>query len=100
METLERIKKPHVNKFQISDFRLQILNSAFRIPKSEMAMKPIIEILDHCSACGACVEICPVFCLGLNLGSLEIVNEEVCFGCRKCEDVCPEEAIRIKGIVP
>jgi NAD-dependent dihydropyrimidine dehydrogenase PreA subunit len=31
---------------------------------------------------------------------LEIVNEEVCFGCRKCEDVCPEEAIRIKGIVP
>jgi len=28
------------------------------------------------------------------------VNEEVCFACRKCEDVCPEEAIRIKGVVP
>jgi NAD-dependent dihydropyrimidine dehydrogenase PreA subunit len=63
-------------------------------------MKPIIEILNHCSACGACVEICPVLCLKLNNGLLEIVNEEVCFGCRKCEDVCPEEAIRIKGIVP
>jgi NAD-dependent dihydropyrimidine dehydrogenase PreA subunit len=65
-----------------------------------MAMKPIIEILDHCSACGACVEICPVFCLKLNDGLIEIVNEKVCFGCRKCEDVCHEEAIHIKGIVP
>ncbi len=63
-------------------------------------MKPIIEILSHCSACGACVEICPVLCLRLNNGSIEVVDEEVCFGCRKCEDVCPEEAIRIKGIVP
>jgi NAD-dependent dihydropyrimidine dehydrogenase PreA subunit len=63
-------------------------------------MKPIIEILSHCSACGACVEICPVLCLRLNNGSIEVVDEEVCFGCRKCEDVCSEEAIRIKGIVP
>lgn len=63
-------------------------------------MKPIIEILDSCSACGACVEICPVLCLRLQEGSLMAVNEEVCFGCRKCEDVCTEEAIRIKGVVP
>jgi NAD-dependent dihydropyrimidine dehydrogenase PreA subunit len=65
-----------------------------------MAMKPTIEILDHCTACGACEEICPVLCLRVHNGMLEIVNEEVCFGCRKCEDVCPEEAIHIKGIVP
>ena len=70
------------------------------IPNSEMAMKPTIEILDHCNACGACVEICPVLCLKIGNGLLEIANEEVCFGCRKCEDVCPGEAIRIKGIVP
>jgi len=63
-------------------------------------MKPTIEILNNCSACGACVEICPVVCLRLKEDSLEVVNEEVCFGCRKCEDVCPEEAIRIKGVVP
>ena len=63
-------------------------------------MKPIIEILDHCTACGACVEICPVLCLKLGDGSLEVINEEACFGCRKCEDVCPEEAISIKGVVP
>lgn len=93
METLERIKKSDVRQFQILDLK-------FRIPKFEITMKPIIEILDHCNACGACVEICPVLCLRINNGLLEIVNEEVCFGCRKCEDVCPEEAIRIKGIVP
>ena len=63
-------------------------------------MKPVIEILSSCSACGACVEICPVLCLRINNDLLEIVNEEVCFGCRKCEDVCFEEAIQIKGIVP
>ena len=63
-------------------------------------MKPTIEILDHCSGCGACVEICPVLCLAIRDGLLEIVNEEVCFGCRKCEDVCLAEAIRVKGIVP
>ena len=68
--------------------------------KSQINMKPIIEILGSCSACGACVDICPVLCLRLHDGLLEIVNEEACFGCRKCEDVCPEEAIRIKGIVP
>ncbi len=63
-------------------------------------MKPTIEILDHCSGCAACVEICPVLCLEVRNGLLEIVNEEMCFGCRKCEDVCLEEAIHIKGIVP
>lgn len=62
-------------------------------------MKPKIEILDHCIACGACVEICPVPCLKLNK-VIEVVNQESCFGCRKCEDVCPLEAIFIKGIVP
>ncbi|MEW6376918.1 MAG: 4Fe-4S binding protein [Thermodesulfobacteriota bacterium] len=63
-------------------------------------MKPSIQILGHCDACGACVEICHVFCLELNDGVLKVINEEACFGCRKCEDVCPEEAICIKGIVP
>ena len=63
-------------------------------------MKPIIEILNTCNACGACVEICPVFCLELENGSLKVIHEEVCFGCRKCEDVCLGEAIRIKGIAP
>ncbi|MGB9629336.1 MAG: 4Fe-4S binding protein [Thermodesulfobacteriota bacterium] len=63
-------------------------------------MKPIIEILDHCNACGSCVEICPISCLKLNENSIEVVNQENCFGCRKCEDVCPLDAIQIKGIVP
>ncbi len=64
-------------------------------------MKPTIKILDHCKVCGACVEICPVLCLKVNADSrLEVTNEEACFGCRKCEDVCPEEAISIKGVVP
>lgn len=63
-------------------------------------MKPIIEILDHCNACGACVEICPLSCLILNDNVIKVVNQESCFGCRKCEDVCLLDAIRIKGIVP
>ncbi len=63
-------------------------------------MKPTIQIVENCNGCGACVEICPVFCLKITDGALEVVDEEACFGCRKCEDVCPVEAICIKGIVP
>jgi ferredoxin len=31
--------------------------------------------------------------------SLKVMSEETCLGCRKYEDVCPEEAISIKGII-
>lgn len=63
-------------------------------------MKPIIEILDQCNVCGACVEICPLSCLKLNDNEIKVVNQESCFGCRKCEDVCPLDAICIRSIVP
>ncbi|MEE9610582.1 MAG: 4Fe-4S binding protein [Desulfatiglandales bacterium] len=63
-------------------------------------MKPHIDIFEHCTACGACVDICPVFCLQSSEDGVELIDEEVCFGCRQCEEVCPEDAIRISGIVP
>ncbi|KPK26720.1 MAG: hypothetical protein AMK69_11580 [Nitrospira bacterium SG8_3] len=63
-------------------------------------MKPHIEILEHCIACGECVDICPVQCLRINEQEVEVIDEEVCFGCRQCEEVCPDEAIKVTGIVP
>jgi len=63
-------------------------------------MRPRIQISEHCSNCGACVEMCPVFCLRMGENGIEIVQEEECFGCRQCEEVCPLDAIRITGVVP
>lgn len=63
-------------------------------------MKPRIKILEHCSNCGECVEICPVCCLVTGRERIEIIDEQECVGCRQCEEVCPVDAIRIIGIVP
>lgn len=63
-------------------------------------MEPHIDILEHCIACGACVDICPVFCLKWSEDRVEVIDEKACFGCRQCEEVCSEDAIHITGIVP
>jgi NAD-dependent dihydropyrimidine dehydrogenase PreA subunit len=36
----------------------------------------------------------------MNEHEVEVIDEEVCFGCRQCEEVCPDDAIKVTGIVP
>ena len=47
-----------------------------------------------CSACGTCLDRCPVKAISLN--DTARVNRELCLGCGLCESVCPEEAIKLK----
>ena len=48
---------------------------------------------EKCTACGACVDSCPVEALKID-GKAK-VDPETCIDCGTCVDECPEEAITL-----
>lgn len=48
---------------------------------------------EKCTACGACVDSCPVDALKID-GKAK-VDPETCIDCGTCIDECPEEAITL-----
>ncbi len=48
-----------------------------------------------CTACGTCVEQCPVQALSMN-DNLPQVDKEVCIACFCCQEICPEKAISLQ----
>jgi ferredoxin len=53
----------------------------------EMAYK----INDDCTACGTCIDECPVE--AISEGDIYKIDPDVCTDCGACADVCPVEAI-------
>lgn len=55
---------------------------------------------NHCIDCGACVSVCPA---GIHMISNEgkhVVSRDInCLGCRKCEEICTQSALKIVGEV-
>lgn len=52
--------------------------------------KPVIT--DNCTACGTCVDSCPISIISLQNQKAEI-NLEKCIACNNCMSNCPESAI-------
>jgi MinD superfamily P-loop ATPase len=50
---------------------------------------------DACSACGDCVEVCPVDALVLE-GATPTVDEDWCIGCGVCVHKCKQRAANIR----
>ena len=50
---------------------------------------------DLCTACGTCVDQCPVSALSMD-GDLPRVDAEICITCFCCQEICPEKAISLK----
>jgi len=48
---------------------------------------------EKCTACGACVEACPVD--AIKLEDKAKVDPETCIDCGTCVDECPVEAITL-----
>ena len=48
---------------------------------------------DKCTACGACVEVCPVD--AITIKETAIVDEKTCIDCGTCVNGCPVEAIEL-----
>jgi len=66
-------------------------------------MKGKIKIKEeYCKGCGFCVEICPKEVLKQNQKTNErgyilpeVINQDECILCKKCELICPEMAISV-----
>ncbi|MGD2103922.1 MAG: 4Fe-4S binding protein [Anaerolineae bacterium] len=54
--------------------------------------------VESCTACGACIDVCPVGAITLEESSARLA-QEACTGCGVCLDACPEDAIQpvVKG---
>jgi len=50
---------------------------------------------DLCTACGTCVDQCPVSALSMNEDTPE-VDDENCIRCFCCQEICPEKAIELR----
>ena len=48
-------------------------------------------ITDDCTACGTCIDECPVDAIAE--GDIYVIDPDVCTDCGSCADVCPVEAI-------
>lgn len=49
---------------------------------------------DTCTACGTCVDECPVE--AITLEEVAVIDEDTCTDCGSCVDVCPVDAISLE----
>ena len=57
--------------------------------KNSYIMAYIIN--DDCTACGSCIDECPVEAIAE--GDIYVIDADACTDCGACADVCPVEAI-------
>lgn len=86
----------------LSDFKLPPLggeiiadNRAIQeITKAKTLLRPRSDP-ELCTACGACIEHCPVSALTME-ENLPVVDADTCITCFCCQEICPEKAITLK----
>lgn len=61
---------------------------------SKAIMRPKADP-ERCTACGTCVDQCPVQALTM-VEDLPIVDKEICIACFCCQEMCPEKAIALQ----
>jgi uncharacterized protein (DUF362 family)/NAD-dependent dihydropyrimidine dehydrogenase PreA subunit len=64
----------------------QLMNSKANVtPKADPEL---------CTACGACVDHCPVSALTMQ-ETVPVVDADTCIACFCCQEICPEKAMRL-----
>ena len=72
-------------------FKNETLNAFLH---SKTIMRPGADP-DLCTACGTCVEQCPVSALSMG-DNLPQVDTDKCIACFCCQEICPEKAITLR----
>lgn len=52
---------------------------------------------EKCTACGTCINVCPVTVFTKEGEKVVVSKPEDCLGCRACEVSCPVKAIVVEG---
>jgi uncharacterized protein (DUF362 family)/NAD-dependent dihydropyrimidine dehydrogenase PreA subunit len=60
---------------------------------SKIRVRPLADP-DLCTACGTCIEQCPVSALSMG-ESVPVVDADTCITCFCCQEICPEKAITL-----
>ncbi|MDY6823021.1 MAG: DUF362 domain-containing protein [Thermodesulfobacteriota bacterium] len=55
----------------------------------------IPRVSDDCTACGTCVEQCPVNALSMDDNGFPHADADTCITCFCCQELCPEKAIML-----
>ena len=67
-------------------------------PEDQYRQFQVLFKKSSCVNCGACVPVCPVGIHKMSPGKVHTVSQDIeCIGCRKCEEVCTELALKIAG---
>ena len=51
---------------------------------------------DKCTACGVCVDVCPVGVFEKQGDKVVVAHEDKCTACHACDASCPEGAITVE----
>jgi uncharacterized protein (DUF362 family)/NAD-dependent dihydropyrimidine dehydrogenase PreA subunit len=88
MQVLANFKLPPLGGEAIAGNRAiqELMNSKAHVkPKADPEL---------CTACGACIDHCPVSALTMN-NNIPTVDAEVCIACFCCQEMCPEKAMSL-----
>jgi Fe-S-cluster-containing hydrogenase component 2 len=81
---------------EVPDEALQKVVKAFRKRGATVSIPKLIEIdSEKCISCGACLTLCPVEAITMDVDATVVFNQEKCLGstCSACVDACPARAI-------
>ena len=86
----------------LDDFKLPPLGGeaiagnpeVLEILEAKTLLRPVADP-ELCTACGACVDHCPVAALEIE-DTFPVVEADTCITCFCCQEICPEKAIALQ----
>jgi uncharacterized protein (DUF362 family)/Pyruvate/2-oxoacid:ferredoxin oxidoreductase delta subunit len=69
-------------------------NAIQELMQSKIRLRPQADA-ELCTACGACIEHCPVSALTMK-ANLPMADADICITCFCCQEICPEKAMALK----
>jgi ferredoxin len=86
-----RIRKKPVLKYISLGVAKKKFDTKFVLQELNKSLDMAYVISDDCTACGTCIDECPVE--AISEGDIYVIDPDLCTDCGACADVCPVEAI-------